>query len=125
MKNRERKPKKEKEAARQRREKREKLEKEGQKYVEDLISLDFEFTDEESDDKQAESKNEVKPQDVENGNSKPEEVENGNGKPEEAENRNGKPEHAENRNSVAEKADVLIEPMDEDETDLEDQQGSQ
>ena len=110
----------EKEATRQRREKREKLEKEGQKYVEDLISLDFEFTDEESDDEQAESKNEVKPQDVENGNGKPEEAENGNGKPEEAENRNGKPEHAENRNGVVEKADVLIEPTDEDETDLDD-----
>ena len=65
----------EKEAARQRREKREKLEKEGQKYVEDLISLDFDFTDEESDDEQADSSNEVKPQDAENGKGKPEDAE--------------------------------------------------
>ena len=99
----------EKEAARVRREKREKLEKEGQKYVEDLISLDFDFTDEESNDEQADSKNNVKPEHAENGNGKPEDAENGNGKPEDAENRNG----------VAEKTDVLIEPTDEDETDLD------
>ena len=90
----------EKEAARVRREKREKLEKEGQKYIEDLILLDFEFTNEESDDEQTDSKN--------------------NGKPEDAENRNGKPEDAENRNGVPEKTDVLIEPTDEDETNLDD-----
>ena len=101
----------EKEAARQRREKREKLEKEGQKYAEDLISLDFDFTDEESDDEQADSGNEVKPQDAENGK----------GKPEDAENRNGKPDDAKNRNREVEKADILIEPTDEDETDLDEE----
>ena len=45
-----------KEAARIRREKREKLEKEGQEYVEQLISLDFEFTDDESDDEEPATK---------------------------------------------------------------------
>ena len=97
-----------KEAARIRREKREKLEKEGQEYVEQLISLNFEFTDEESDDEEAATKS--------NGNT--EEAENTKGKPDNAVNGEGDPEYAQNGNSVPDKT----EPTDEDETDLDDKQ---
>ena len=107
---RERKEKEErdKEAARIRREKREKLEKEGQEYVEQLISLDFEFTDDESDDEEAATKS--------NGNA--EEAENTKGKPDDAANGEGNPEYAQNGNGVPDKT----EPTDEDETDLDDKQ---
>ena len=107
---RERKEKEErdKEAARIRREKREKLEKEGQEYVEQLISLDFEFTDDESDDEEAATKS--------NGNA--EEVENTKGKPDDAANGEGNPEYAHNGNGVPD----ITEPTDEDEMDLDDKQ---
>ena len=107
---RERKEKEErdKEAARIRREIGEKLEKEGQEYVEQLISLDFEFTDDESDDEEAATKS----------NGKAEEVENTKGKPDNAANGEGNPEYAQNGNSVPDKT----EPMDEDEMDLDDKQ---
>ena len=111
---RERKEKEErdKEAARIRREKREKLEKEGQEYVEQLISLDFEFTDDksndESDDKEAATKS--------NGNA--EEAENTKGKPDDAANGEGNPEYAQNGKGVPDKT----EPTDEDETDLDKKQ---
>ena len=107
---RERKEKEErdKEAARIRREKREKLEKEGQEYVQQLISLDFEFTDEESDDEEAATKS--------NGNA--EEVETTKGKPDDAANGEGNPEYAQNGNGVPDKT----EPTDEDETDLDEKQ---
>ena len=107
---RERKEKEErdKEAARIRREKREKLEKEGQEYVVQLISLDFEFTDEESDDEEAATKS--------NGNA--EEAENTKGKPDDAANGEGNPEYAQNGNGVLDKT----EPTDEDETDLDEKQ---
>ena len=107
---RERKEKEErdKEAARIRREKREKLEKEGQEYVVQLISLDFEFTDEESDDEEAATKS--------NGNA--EEAENTKGKPDDAANGEGNPEYAQNGNGVPDKT----EPTDEDETDLDEKQ---
>ena len=97
-----------KEAARIRREKREKLEKEGQEYVEQLISLDFEFTDDESDDEEAATKS--------NGNA--EEAENTKGKPDDAANGEGNPEYAHNGNGVPD----ITEPTDEDETDLDDKQ---
>ena len=107
---RERKEKEErdKEAARIRREKREKLEKEGQEYVEQLISLDFEFTDNESDDEEADT----------NSNGNAEEAENTKGKPDDAANGEGNPEYAQNGNGVPDKT----EPTDEDETDLDDKQ---
>ena len=94
-----------KEAARIRREKREKLEKDGQEFVQQLISLDFEFTDEESDDEEAATKI--------NGNA--EEVENTKGKPDDAANGEGNPEYG---NGVPDKT----EPTDEDETDLDEKQ---
>ena len=97
----------EKEAGRLRREKREKLEKEVQQYIENLISLDFDFTDEESDDKETGPKSNGKPE------------ENRKVEPADDEKRNGQPEDAENENGVPDKTDVFIEPTDEDETDLD------
>ena len=97
-----------KEVARIRREKREKLEKEGQEYVVQLISLDFEFTEEESDDEEAATKS--------NGNA--EEAENTKGKPDHAANGEGNPEYAQNGNGVPDKT----EPTDEDEMDLDEKQ---
>ena len=107
---RERKEKEErdKEAARIRREKREKLEKEGQEYVLQLISLDFEFTDEESDDEEGATKS--------NGNS--EEAENTKPKPDDTANGEGNHEYAQNGNGVPDKT----EPTDEDETDVDEKQ---
>ena len=97
----------EKEAARLRREKREKLEKEVQQYIENLISLDFDFTDEESDDEETGPKSNGKPE------------ENRKVEPADDEKRNGQPEDVENENGVPDKTDVFIEPTDEDETDLD------
>ena len=107
---RERKEKEErdKEAARIRREKREKLEKEGQEYVVQLISLDFDFTDEESDDEEDATKS--------NGNA--EEAENTKPKPDDAANGEGNPEYVQKGNGVPDKR----EPTDEDETDLDEKQ---
>ena len=93
----------EKEAARLRREKREKLEKEGQQYIEDLFQssfmVDFELTDDENDDEQTDPKS--------------------NGKPakddEDAEDKNGVPDKTEG----SENGNVVIEPTDEDDTDLD------
>ena len=94
-----------KEAARIRREKREKLEKEGQEYVVQLISLDFDFTDEESDNEE----------DVTKSNGNAEEAENTKPKPDDAANGEGNPEYVQKGNGVPDKR----EPTDEDETDLD------
>ena len=100
----------EKEAARVRREKREKLEKEGQEYVEQLISLDFEFTDDESDEEEGGTERNGKPKNEEKTNPKPADPVNG----------EGNPEDAQNGNCVPDKTDLSIVPTDEDETDLDD-----
>ena len=107
---RERKEKEErdKEAARIRREKREKLEKEGQEYVVQLISLDFDFTDEESDDEE----------DATESNGNAEEAENTKPKPDDAANGEGNPEYVQKGNGVPDKR----ERTDEDETDLDEKQ---
>ena len=107
---RERKEKEErdKEAARIRREKREKLEKEGQEYVVQLISLDFDFTDEESDYEEDATKS--------NGNA--EEAENTKPKRDDAANGEGNPEYVQKGNGVPDKR----ERTDEDETDLDEKQ---
>ena len=104
----ERKKKKETKRQQELEEKKEKLEKEGQEYVVQLISLDFDFTDEESDDEEDATKS--------NGNA--EEAENTKPKPDDAANGEGNPEYVKKGNSVPDKR----EQTDEDETDLDEKQ---
>ena len=73
-----------------------------------MISLDFDFTDEESDDEEDATKS--------NGNA--EDAENTKPKPDDAANGEGNPEYVQNGNGVPHKT----EPMDEEETDLDEKQ---